>query len=618
MAAWISGAEAHGQDKPGVAGEVQFRADEARGDPTSGEVALEGGVAVTYDRYRLKSEKLTITLGEGAVEIRGTARLSPCPCDKPPITVGISGARATGQGEIVLRWPRLYVGPVPVFVLPWLLLRPADRVGLLPPRIALRGADGALLGAGARFPWRGADGRIRAVEILAAGYVQGGVELGARIEAPTVTGRLTWDRLRQDRFVVDTHGFVRTDARPDVRIAWDLDAIRGARGLVATPALTAAAQPFDVGAAEVSMGFSPGRGAGAIVATGLTARARRGEGPIVWGPTAYAGASGAAGRSASWEASGTVAMLSGQTTTPYARAEAGVEVAPRFGPLSTRARLGGRTRLAGPEGEPFAWDAVAEARAEASFSLERAFAAANDEAPLVHRVTPRIEARAAVGQGAGTFFQALRPDLGPLLGLAALGVSSSLGRAFGSSIEADARGGLVVTDRGASAIGWASVEGTRGIVTARIEAMASAGSEDRPDAAEDGVSAVAEVRVGRPDGEMALLDVYGATEGAGALARSLGGGLLLGDTVGLVAGRGLVLGLGGSRPLFGDLAANIRADADLFTRALVGMSGALSYRHPDGCMAATLGASRRAGRPGVDVWLTVDLVPPLPSRPSTR
>ncbi|MDC3961679.1 hypothetical protein [Polyangium jinanense] len=618
FAAWISGTPSRGQDKPGVQREVQFRADEARADPERGEVELEGGVVVTYDRFRLTSRKLAITLGPSAVEMRGTAKILHCPCKDPPVSLEISGARATGQGDLELRWPRLYFGPIPVFILPWLLVRPADRVGLLPPRFAMRGDDGALLGAGARFPWRGADGKLRAVELYASGYVQGGVELGARIEGPTMTGRFTWDRLRQDRFVADTHGFVRTDARPDVRIAWDLDAIRGARGLVATPSLTAAAQPFDVGAASVTMQVSPGRGVGAILGTGLTARARRGEGPIVWGPTAFAGASGAVGRRGSWEANTALAMLSGQTNAPYARAEAGIEVAPRLGPLFTRARLGTRARLAGPEGAPMAWDAVAEARGEASVTLERSFGEAKDAAPLVHRITPRLEARGAVAQGAGTFFQAIRPDLGPVLGLAALSVSSSIGSAFGSSLEAEVKGGFVATNTGTSAVGWASAEGTYGAVSARVEAIASKGSVELPDEAGDGISALAELRVGLEDKTTVLLDVYGRAAGTGALARSLGGGLLLGDTIGIVAERGLLLGLGYARPLFGGVTGNIRADADVWTRALVGMGGALAYRHPDGCVAVEVGGSRRAGRKGTDIWVSVDLVPPLPTRPVPR
>ncbi|TKD10463.1 hypothetical protein [Polyangium fumosum] len=610
--------QARGQDQLGVAGEVQFRADEAHADPEHGKVELEGDVVVTYDRFRLTSRKLVITLGPNAVEMRGTAKLTHCPCKDSPVSLEVSGARATGQGDIELRWPRLYFGALPIFVLPWLLVRPADRVGLLPPRFAMRGDDGALLGAGARFPWRGADGRLRAVELFASGYVQGGVELGARIEGPTMTGRFTWDRLRQDRFVADTHGFVRSDVRPDVRIAWDLDAIRGARGLVATPSLTAAAQPFDVGAASVTMQVSPGRGVGAILGTGLVARARRGEGPIVWGPTAFAGASGAAGRRGSWEANAALAMLSGQTNAPYARAEAGIEVAPRLGPVFTRARLGTRARFAGPEGAPVAWDAVAEARADAFVTLEQSFAGAKDAAPLVHRISPRLEARGAVAQGAGAFFQAIRPELGPALGLAAFGVSSSLGQAFGSSLEAEVKGGLVATTTGTSAVGWASAEGTRGPVSARIEAIASKGSVELPDEAGDGISALAELRVGFEDKTTVLLDVYGRAAGKGALARSLGGGLLLGDTIGLVAARGLLLGLGYSRPLFSGITGNIRADTDLWTRAIVGLGGALSYRHPDGCVALEVGGSRRAGRPGTDIWVSVDLVPPLPARAASR
>lgn len=265
------------------------------------------------------------------------------------------------------------------------------------------------------------------------------------------------------------------------------------------------------------------------------------------------------------------------------------------------------------------WDVVAEARAEARLSLERVFAAAEGEAPLVHRVAPLIEARAAAAEGAGAFFQTIRPTLGPMLGLVALGVSSSLGRAFGSSIEAEARGGFMATKAGTSALGWASVEGTRGLVSARIEAVASAGSVDVASEEGAGVGAAAEVRVGAAAGPSVVLDVYGRSAGAGALARSLGGGgLLLGDAIGVVREQGLTVGAGASAPLSRAMTATGRADVDPRTGTLVGARGTLGYRHFAGCAEVLLGSSSRAGRPGVDVWLVVDLVPPLSPSPSSR
>lgn len=563
---------------------------------------------MTYERFRLTSRALHLTFGKDEAVMRGDAKLSPCPCPDPPVSLRIAGARATRSGDLVLRWPRIYLGPVPVFALPWLWLRPPDRPGLLPPTITLRGADGLLLGAGARLPWKGSDDRVRSLELRAAGYLQGGVELDARLDTPTSTGRLTWDRLRRDRFVLDAHGFVQTDSRGT--LAWDVDAIRGARGLVATPSLAAAARPFDVGAAEASFLLDPGRGAGAIVGTGLTARARRGEGTIVWGPTIFAAIGGAAGAHADWEASGMFAMLAGGSelhATPYARGALAVEGAPWLGPVATRLRVGSRARIAG-EGSVSAWDAVAEAGAEARLPFERAFAGRDAEAPLVHRVEPVIEARAAVSASRGALFRSLRPDFGPLLGLAAVGVSSTLGQAYGGTLAGDARIGLLATALGTSSLGWMSLEGALGVFSARAEVLASDGESA-------GIGAAAELRVGSARGPSAELSVAGGSSGGGALARSItGGGLFAGDALGIVAESGVTAGTGLTTPLSRSLGLRARADADARTRKLVGIQGSLMYLHIDGCVSLELGASYRAGRQGVTAFLAVDLIPPLPPR----
>jgi len=584
---------------------VRFSADRAEGDPHEGQVELEGHVVVTFDRYRLESDNLSLAQRKGEVDIDGGARLSLCPCPDPPISIGLSGAKFIGEGDLVLRWPRIYLGPVPIFALPRLWIRGPDKIGLLPPTLALRGADGVLLGAGLRVPWRGEDGKARALELRAAGYFQGGVELGARLETPSSTGRVVWDWLREDRIVVDAHGWLGPSSLREVAVAWDVDAIRGARGLRATVPLAPAAQPYDVGAIETSLRLAPGGGTSAILATGLRGRARRGEGAIVAGPVAVAAASGNAGRAGTWRASllGTaLAGGEGRGASPTARAAIAIEENLRPGPLDVRLGARGRARLlASAEPGPVAWDAAAEARGEARLPLVRVFEAKPGEAPLVHLIAPLVEARAALSEGTGTFFEALRADAPPILGLGALGVSSSLGRAFGSGLGLEARVGLIGEGEGARMAAWGRIEAASDeLGGARVEAAAEG-------IREAGAALAAEAWIGRRGGPSLAIEAYGQAGSAAAIARAIGPDTwLLGDTIGLYADAGFSLAAEARTPVVAGFDGAARADVDARTGTLAGVRGALSYRHPSGCAAVEIGGARRAGRPGVDLWMTID------------
>ena len=87
------------------------------------------------------------------------------------------------------------------------------------------------------------------LDVTAAGYLKGGVELTARFRTPRSTNRVRWDQLHQDLFAVDAHG-----SYPQAEtgmMAWDLDAVRGPRARSATLNLDEAARAYDRGAAEV-------------------------------------------------------------------------------------------------------------------------------------------------------------------------------------------------------------------------------------------------------------------------------------------------------------------------------------------------------------------------------
>jgi hypothetical protein len=57
------------------------------------------------------------------------------------------------------------------------------------------------------------------------------------------------------------------------------------------------------------------------------------------------------------------------------------------------------------------------------------------------------------------------------------------------------------------------------------------------------------------------------------------------------------------------LASMAGVDRDLSAAEWLALHGSLAYRHPCGCLAAVAWAGHRVGRPGVDAWLTLDLIP---------
>jgi hypothetical protein len=62
-------------------------------------------------------------------------------------------------------------------------------------------------------------------------------------------------------------------------------------------------------------------------------------------------------------------------------------------------------------------------------------------------------------------------------------------------------------------------------------------------------------------------------------------------------------------PWTSTLASAAGADFDIEGQELLGVRGSLGYRHPCGCFAAVAWSGHRIARPGVDAWLTVDLIP---------
>jgi hypothetical protein len=57
------------------------------------------------------------------------------------------------------------------------------------------------------------------------------------------------------------------------------------------------------------------------------------------------------------------------------------------------------------------------------------------------------------------------------------------------------------------------------------------------------------------------------------------------------------------------VASAVAADFDVEASELLGVRGSVGYRHPCGCFATVAWAGHRIARPGMDAWLTVDLMP---------
>lgn len=662
---------------PATPQDLTFAADELEADPAARSVTLRGGVTVGYGRYRLTAKSLRLTFTKDAIVFDGEARLAFCPCASPPITIAARAGRLSAPGDLVLRLPRLELFGFPVFALPALWARAPSEPGLLPPFIALRGDDGLLVGAGVHLPFRGEnaeDGRARVLDLTAGGYLKGGASLGVTLDTPTSSARLTADFIHGERLAIEARG---AEAKgPSAALAWEADVIRGDRARSGTVELTPAAAPFDHAAFEASL-RTEGHGLtarpGALVAAGLLARAGRGEGPWILGPTARAAMSGPLGVTSSHAALGAFGAsaeglvlgdATGGLALPIGHASTWVELDQKAGPIALSLRGGGSLLAAGAappltpltpptpptpprpsEGAPRppfeassgaapAFDARAGARLRAELPLVRAFTARPAEAPLVHWVAPTLEASFLASASRGAFLEPLVPlsDAGterlptgpsvpgllprPFEALAAGGISTAIGRYAGPAARLDLRAGaLARPDAPIAALASARLEASAPTALASV-ALALTSSRDpaasSAAAAGPGLALTARARLGAPEAFGAALDLAANTGPDAREARGLDDpeGAALGASPAFFRGEGTTLGLALFAPVFASIRASLRADADLTHAALLAVRGAAAYRNPCGCFALALDAARRLGRGGVDVSLALSLTPP--------
>jgi hypothetical protein len=594
-----------------------FEAGRMDGDVALTDVTLSRGVKLGYDRYRLTSERLRLRTDPHGIAFDGEAKLALCPCPDPPLRFATSGGRIEKTGDLLLRWPRVELGGVPVLALPWLWLRAPDRVGILPPILALRSTDGLLLGSGVHLPWPSSRERPSALDLTAAGYTSGGAQLGATLTVPGATrAAVLIDLVHGTRVAMDARGAL-TPAGP-AALAWQLDAIRGDRARSATVDLGPAAQPFDVGAMEASLRGARGP-VSAILAGGLVARAIRGEGPIAAGPRAALALGGAIARVGTWSLDAAGAVLGGAQEgpgVPLARASTGVTIDARPGPVEIRGSASARARYAGATiADEESREAAGAARLSLSLPLVRTFEARPGEAALTHWIEPEIAIRGALADVRGAFFAPIEGRVPTTSWIASGGVSSSLGRYAGPALRVDLRAGATSDVTATTApLFHARLGADARVVAIAIEAAAVG---DRDDEKTSGHAVLARGRLGAEGGPWVKIEAA-EQRGAGAgQARAIASGAwaaLPGDELAYLETSGLTLGTEISIPWGRSFRTSVRGDLDLGSGRLLLVRGVGEYRHRCGCLGLSLVGAHRAGRAGADVALTIDVVPPISTR----
>jgi hypothetical protein len=627
----------------GGPGDLRTRADVVSFDARARTLELEGDVRMDAPPFHLRSNRIVVTRTRYGVELDGKGTLAFCPCLGTPLTVEFDHAIVAPPGDLILENPTARLYGVPFLYLPYFWLRADDKIGALPPDLAWRGQDGLFAGAGVHLPWR-AGGERRALDLRAGAYVLRGFAADARLFTERSMTRVRYDRLpgapaprlplasggSADGLVVDARG---ATSSGEAALAWDVDAVRGRRGVVSTTDLDAAARPYDRASAEAAVS-----GGGVVASTGIRAVTRRGGGVLdveSAGPVAALRTSGALGAHVVYDAtveggalrvSGTSASLAATElpsfaadTVSFARAELGARASAPLGPLASELSARGAADAA-REGRASGTDRVGSVRARLALPLVRRFAppASHPNDPLVHLVEPFAEA--AVVHASGDALLSALPGRGASLAdgtaqVALGGIATSLGR-WGAREAIDlslAGGAAPAAEDGAPlrTLARGRVAGSLPLLAASGDAAVVAGGRaaGEPDgAARAGAVVVGRVRVGPGDGVRVVSNVATRSGLDPALARLLADAPLE-PAAGFLTREGTTGGAGLVVPWSRHLTTSAGADADLTEGELVAARAGVELRDRCGCVTLRLNGARRIGRSGVDVWLALDFAP---------
>lgn len=582
---------------------VDFRAGRVEVDVRLNELELADDVLVVVDRYRLTADELKLSRGDRGIVVDGYGRVAFCRCEDPPVTVSFSGATVAPPTDLLIENPALRVWGVPVFWLPYLWLRSPNRAGLLPPRVAYSTEDGFVAGAGVHLPFA----QKSFIDLEAAGYFQGGVDLRARVATPSNAVRVRWDHLDESMIGVDARGVAHVPGFTSA--SYRIDALRGERALAATPILLDAAQRYDRARGEV------GRHHGqAYYGLGAFLAAARG-GAIdefgAWGPTLTLGVGEALGGVGEFDLATKLWTLDDAAEESRTRVEQRAlgRWHARPGPLSLEvegAATGG-VNSSPVEASPFA---SVGAAAELGLPLRRRFGHGD---PLLHYLTPivgisavyELEPDRVIAEDGGSDVEAAASaDTNLRLSQVSAGVRTSVGKwAERRSLQLDARAGWVRSDARVTRLATGRVLAAGDLLGASLHGVTDIDATEHWEA-------TARARFGPEFSHHLSLYVEGQQDLDARLGRAISGDVLSNepllawyDADGLSSGAELMLKWSQA------LSTAVGADMDVKESALLGVRGSLAYRHPCGCLATVAWAGHRLARRGVDAWLTVDLIP---------
>lgn len=561
-------------------------------------LVVTGHVHVDEPPFHLTSDRLQLRRVPIGVTLEGQGRLAFCPCLGEPLAVRFDGATVAPPHDVILHDPVLEVFGVPVAWAPAFWLRSTGRVGILPPDVAWRGGDGLFLGEGLHVPWVNGDTQ-RGLDLRAGAYVEGGVAVDGEMRTATSDTHVKWDRLHAD----DGVGVTARGATSVV--AWDVDALRGRRAVVATTDVEAAARPFD--RAEGSAAW---RGDGWTFASGARTAALRGGDLLdmgVGGPIATARLGGAwRGGVGAYDLGLEGGAVSGEGTgtTTFARTEGGTLLASRLGPMGASLALRGMGDVA-DDGFRSGLDGAGQARAALSLPFARGYASADPNDPWVHQTEPRLEAAGLATHASGVLVVPagrgmVVPDGGAWV--AGAGWRNAVGR-WGTrdALELDASGGAV----GDSLTTLAALR-ARASASGRWVALRADFARTLGVSASDGGAFVARMRVGPATG--LHLAVHAAErDGVDPLVARALVDAPLEPSSGFLTTTGWTGGARLGIPVGTRVTARGGADVDLGARQLVAALGALEVHDPCNCVVVRASAAHRIGRDGVDVWVTVDI-----------
>ncbi len=587
---------------------LDTHADEVTLDAKQRDLELRGHVTVESPPFHLSSDALTLKRTPRGVDVDGSGRLAFCPCLGTPLTLGFAGAIVAPPGDLVLRSPTLDVYGVPIFWLPYFWLRSPARIGLLPPDVMYRGKDGLFLGEGIHLPWKLGDAR-NGLDLRAGAYSTGGSAFSGELRTAVSVTKITWDHKDGDGVLIDARGALEDekDQSTKTAVGWDIDVLRGARGVVSTTDLDAAARVIDRASADAAV-----RDGGWTLSSGVRTAAFRGgafddfgvAGPAI--SLRRAEAIRGAGDYDITLGGGALHSQDAGATLAFARGEAGALLATRFGAVGADANA----HVAGDlvdDGFEHGADGAAEARGEITLPLVRAFDSGDAGDRWRHRIEPRAAVAALLSRGDDLIGSRFGRGLASVRGdayLAETGVASAIGRwGANEALEASASVG--------------AIGGTSQSLAMRWRANASStyfglGAEGAHLAAADfaGSAFVARSRVGAIDSLHLGVNVA-ARAGVDPVAARLLTDAPLEPSAGFFATEGWTSGSNVTVPWSTWLSTSAGGDADLTNQLLVAARGGIELRDKCQCFALRLTGAHRIGREGVDVWLTIDLAPRL-------